>query len=203
MKPPAENSPGRGSVSAPPRWKAATGITVLLLLAACAQAPPLPIYGQIPRFDLTAQTGQPFDSGSLDGHIWIANFVYTTCPGPCPMMSHQMHGIQESTAATPAVKLVSFTVDPEHDTPPVLTEYAKHFKADPARWTFLTGDMARLNDLGLNAFKLNKVDGNLDHSTRFVLIDGRRRIRGYYLSSDDAFPKNLLADLHRLQREPS
>jgi protein SCO1 len=65
-----------------------------LLLAACTQPEPLAKYGEIPQFDLIAQTGQPFDSRSLDGHPWIANFVYTTCPGPCPMMSHQMHGIQ-------------------------------------------------------------------------------------------------------------
>src|ERR1044071_4888966 len=101
------------------------------------------------------------------------------------MMSHHMHGIQEATAATPAVKLVSFTVDPAHDTPAVLADYARHFKADPARWTFLTGEIAVLNHLGLNAFKLNKVDGNRDHSTRFVLIDGRRQIRGFYLSSEE------------------
>ena len=174
-----------------------------LLLVSCSRPAPLPTYGAIPEFELIAQTGQPFDSHSLDGHIWVANFVYTTCPGPCPMMSHQMLGIQTATAATPAVKLVSFTVDPAHDTPEVLTAYARHFKADPARWTFLTGDIARLNDLGLNAFKLNKVDGSLDHSTRFVLIDSRRQIRGFYLSSDDAFPKNLLGDLRRLQSKAS
>jgi protein SCO1/2 len=174
---------------------------VLLTLTSCSLTPPLPTYGIIPQFHLTAQTGQPFDSRSLDNHIWVANFVFTTCPGPCPMMSHQMHGIQEATAATPDVKLVSFSVDPEHDTPPVLAEYSRHFKADPARWTFLTGDMGRLNDLGLNAFKLNKVDGKKDHSTRFVLIDKHRQIRGYYLSSDEAFPKNLLRDLRRLQSE--
>jgi protein SCO1/2 len=175
---------------------------VLVLLAACG-GPPLPTYGSIPQFDLTAQTGLPFDSRSLDGHIWVANFVFTTCPGPCPMMSRQMRRIQDSTASTPQVKLVSFTVDPAHDTPQVLAEYSRHFKADPARWTFLTGEIAKLNDLGLNAFKLNKVDGNLDHSTRFVLIDGRRQIRGYYLSSEDEFPKNLLRDLQRLQNERS
>jgi protein SCO1 len=174
-----------------------------LLLAGCSRPAALTVFGQVPQFELTAQTGQPFDSRSLDGHIWVANFVYTTCPGPCPMMSHQMHGIQDATAATPAVKLVSFTVDPAHDTPAVLDAYSRHFKADPARWTFLTGDIARLNDLGLNAFKLNKVDGSLDHSTRFVLVDGRRQIRGFYLSSDDGFPTNLLADLRRLQSEPS
>jgi protein SCO1/2 len=173
------------------------------VLASCARKPELPVYGTIPQFELTAQTGQPFDSKSLDGHIWVANFVFTNCPGPCPMMSHQMHGIQEATAATPQVKMVSFSVDPEHDTPPVLAEYAKHFKADPSRWTFLTGPIATLNDLGLHAFKLNKVDGSLDHSTRFVLLDQRRQIRGFYLSSDDGFPKNLLSDLRRLQSGPS
>lgn len=171
------------------------------LLAACSSNPALPSFGTIPQFDLTAQTGQAFDSHSLDGHIWIANFIYTTCPGPCPMMSHQMHGIQAATASTPEVKLISFTVDPEHDTPPVLAAYARNFKADPARWTFLTGPMAKLDELGFQDFKLNHVDGNLDHSTRFVLIDGQRRIRGFYLSSDDQFPKNLLRDLKRLQSE--
>ena len=174
-----------------------------LLLAACTQVKSLPILGQVPQFQLTLQTDQPFDSHALDGHIWVADFIYTTCDGPCPMMSHQMHGIQASTATTPQVKLVSFTVDPAHDTPPVLAEYAVHFKADPARWYFLTGEIARLNDLGLNAFKLNSVDGNLNHSTRFVLVDGRRRVRGYYLSSDEGFPKKLLQDLRQLQSDPS
>ena len=175
----------------------------LLLLAACAPVKTLPVLGQIPQFDLTAQTGQPFDSQSLDGHIWVANFIYTTCPGPCPLMSHHMHGIQAATQATPAVKLVSFTVDPARDTAPVLAEYARHFAADPARWSFLTGEMARLNDLGMNGFHLNAVDGNLDHSIRFVLVDGRRRIRGYYLSNDDEFPKQLLKDLRSLQSNPT
>jgi protein SCO1/2 len=182
-----------------------TGLLVLLLLllSACVPVKPLPVLGQIPQFQLTRQTGQPFDSHSLDGHIWVANFIFTTCDGPCPMMSHQMRGIQNSTHVTPELKLVSFTVDPAHDTPPVLAKYAAHFQADPERWYFLTGEMARLNDLGLNAFKLNSVDGGLSHSTRFVLVDGQRRIRGYYLSSDDGFPKKLLHDIRQLQSEPS
>src|SRR2546423_13715261 len=99
------------------------------------------------------------------------------------MMSHQMRGIQESTLSTPDLKLVSFTVDPAHDTPPVLAKYATHFKYDPSRWYFLTGEMDKLNDLGVKGFKMNNVDGSMSHSTRFVLVDGKRRIRGYYLSS--------------------
>ena len=178
-------------------------LCLILPLAACIPVKPLPTLGRVPQFQLTLETDRPFDSHALDGHIWVANFIYTTCPGPCPMMSHQMHGIQNSTAGTPELKLVSFTVDPAHDTPPVLAEYATHFKADPARWYFLTGEIERLNDLGLNAFKLNSVDGSLNHSTRFVLVDGKRRIRGYYLSSDDGFPKMLLHDIRQLQSEPS
>jgi protein SCO1/2 len=174
-----------------------------LFLCSCARIKPLPSLGQIPQFDLISSTGQPFDSHTLDDHIWVANFIYTTCDGPCPMMSHQMRGIQNSTAATPDVKLVSFTVDPKHDTPEALAKYARFFKADDSRWYFLTGEVARLNDLGLNAFKLNGVNGDLSHSTRFVLVDAHRRMRGFYISSDDDFPKRLLHDIRQLQSEKS
>jgi protein SCO1/2 len=174
-----------------------------LLLCSCARVKPLPVLGQVPQFDLVASTGQPFDSHELDRHIWVANFIYTTCDGPCPMMSHQMRGIQASTESTPDVKLVSFTVDPAHDTPEALAKYSKFFKADGSRWYFLTGEMARLNDLGLNTFKLNSVKGDLSHSTRFVLVDRQRRIRGYYLSASDDFPKQLLHDIRQLEAEKS
>ena len=176
---------------------------VALLLASCARVKPLPVLSTIPQFDLVASNGQPFDSRSLDGYVWVANFIYTSCDGPCPMMSHQMRGIQNSTSSTPQLKLVSFTVDPAHDTPPVLAKYAAHFKADPERWYFLTGEMDRLNELGVGAFRVNSVDGSLSHSTRFVLVDGKRQIRGYYLSNDDGFPKKLLHDIRQLQSETS
>jgi len=179
------SGPGAGAVA-----------VVAVLLAACAGPKPLPVFGQVPQFQLTAQTGQPFNSQALDGHIWVADFIFTACPGPCPMMSSQMRRVQFSTA--PDVGLVSFTVDPQHDTPPVLAEYAKHFTADPARWHFLTGEPRRLNELGLTAFKLNSVDGSLIHSTRFVLVDGARRIRGYYLDTPQ-----LLHDIRQLERERS
>ncbi len=157
----------------------------------------------MPQFHLTAQSGLPFDSGALAGHIWVADFIYTTCPGPCPMMSSQMRRLQASTAGTPDVKLVSFTVDPAHDTPQVLTEYARHFLAEPARWSFLTGDPAALNSLGRDAFHLNSVDGSLIHSTRFTLVDQHSRIRGYYTTDDDGFMAKLLHDVRQLERERS
>ncbi len=175
----------------------------ILALAACIQPKPLPVLGQLPDFQLTAQDGRPFDSRSLDGHVWVANFIYTTCTGPCPMMSSQMHQVQTQTAETPDVKLLSFTVDPAHDTPPVLAEYARHFKYDPVRWSFLTGDQSRLNDLGLNGFKLNGVDGSMTHSTRFVLVDRHMRIRGYYISNEDGFLRRLVHDVRQLEQEKS
>jgi len=175
---------------------------LLLVLSACLQPTPLPKMGDAPQFQLTAQNGAPFDSQSLDGHVWVADFVYTTCTGPCPMMSSQMRQIQSLTAEIPDVKLVSFTVDPKHDTPPVLAEYAKHFRYDPARWVFLTGDQARLNAVGLG-FRLNSVDGSTTHSTRFALVDRRQQIRGYYISSDDGFIQRLLHDIRQMERETS
>jgi protein SCO1/2 len=173
---------------------------LFVVLAACMQPKPLAVLGQVAPFQLTDQAGQPFDSRSLAGHIWVADFVYTTCPGPCPMMSSQMHQVQDRTAETPDVRLVSFTVDPAHDTPPVLAAYSKHFKADPARWSFLTGDAARLNDLGMNSFHLNAVDGSMAHSTRFVLVDRNMRIRGYYSTGEDNFMTQLMHDIRQLER---
>lgn len=174
-----------------------------LLLTACMQPNPLEVMGQVAPFQLTDQAGQLFDSKSLAGHIWVADFVYTTCQGPCPMMSSQMHQVQDRTAETPDVRLVSFTVDPAHDTPAALAAYSKHFKADPARWSFLTGEALRLNDVSLNSFHLNSVDGSATHSTRFALVDRRMRIRGYYSTSEDNFMQQLLHDIRQLERESS
>jgi protein SCO1/2 len=118
-------------------------------------------------------------------------------------MSSQMHEIQKATVGTSDVRLVSFTVDPAHDTPAVLAAYGKHFLAEPDRWYFLTGSQGSLDELGRAGFKLNPVDGSLDHSTRFVLVDRAARIRGYYASSEDNFLKQLLSDLRQLEREKS
>ena len=181
--------------------KRAAAFLFLVLLTACTRTKALSDLGAVAPFQLTDQTGHPFDSRSLLGHVWVADFIYTTCPGPCPMMSSQMHRVQKQTADTPDVKLVSFTVDPAHDTPPVLAAYSKHFLAEPERWSFLTGDAARLSDLGLNSFHLNSVDGSLNHSTRFVLVDRHMRIRAYYSTGADDFMPQLLRDIRQLERE--
>jgi len=172
-----------------------------LLLTACVQPKPLPELGLVLPFHLTDQAGRPFDSQVLAGHVWVADFIYTTCNGPCPMMSSHMHRIEERTAENPDVKLVSFTVDPDHDTAPVLAAYARHFLAAPARWSFLTGDKGSLTEVGFASFHLNSVDGSATHSTRFTLVDRQMRIRGYYTTGDDSFMRQLLHDIRQLERE--
>jgi len=157
----------------------------------------------VPPFSLTERSGRTITNHDLAGKIWVADFIYTTCPGPCPMMTRQMRILQDQTAREMSdVRLLSFTVDPAHDTPPVLAEYAGHYRVDTARWSFLTGEQSKLNDVGL-AFKLNTVDGSMTHSTRFVLIDRHMRIRGYYLTSEDAFLPKLMHDLRQLEQDKS
>ena len=171
-------------------------------LTACSQpAPALDIFGQIPQFELTAQNGQPFHSQALAGKIWVADFMYTTCPGPCPRMTSQMREVENAVLKIPDVRLVSFTVDPKEDTPPVLTAYAKTHGAVSSIWYFLTGPVPTLQMLDRDAFKLGNLDGTLQHSTRFVLVDRQGRIRGYYDTSDSASIPKVISDIYELARE--
>src|ERR1051326_2472104 len=98
-------------------------LALFIALTGFRKEAPLPVYWQVPPFRLTAQSGQPFDSQSLAGNIWVVDFIFTTCPGPCPRMSSQMRGIQTAVASLPDVRLVSITVDPKNDTPAVLAAY--------------------------------------------------------------------------------
>lgn len=178
------------------------------LLAACTRhSEPLPVYSQIPAFTLTAEDGAEFRSADrLAGKIWVADFIFTTCTGPCPRMSRQMKQVHDKLAETGAadeVRLISFTVDPGNDTPSALAAYARRYGADAARWSFLTGDIATLHALKSDAFKLGNVDGSTGHSTRFVLIDRRGRVRKFYGTLDASPITELLADIAALRKEPS
>ena len=163
-------------------------IIPILLLAACSRPKPLPIYGQVPDFELTTQDNTPLKRQDLLGKVWVADFIYTTCNGPCPMMTQKMRQVQSTF---PDVLLLSFSVDPEHDTPSKLAAYAAAARATP-RWRFLTGDRKTLQMLSREAFKLS--DLGLTHSTRLVLVDDKSRIRGYYMEVPE-----LLAGVRRLR----
>jgi protein SCO1 len=182
---------------------AVLSVLTVVLTACSAQRSSLDDYGLVPDFTLTAQDGQPFHSSALAGKVWVADFIYTTCPGPCPRMTSQMHDVQTAILKMPDVKLVSFTVDPATDTPPVLAQYAKVHGALAAHWYFLTGPVATLQKLDRDAFKLGNVDGTLQHSTRFVLVDRQSHIRGYYETSDPGSIPHVIADVRALAREQS
>jgi protein SCO1/2 len=173
----------------------------LLFLAACARSPKaLPILGQVAPFHLTSQSGKDFDSATLSGHIWVADFIFTNCEGPCPRMSAYMRALQKATSDLPDLKMVSFTVDPQRDTPKVLQEYGNNYSADANRWYFLTGDPQILNSLDRDSFKLGNLGPTLDHSTRFVLVDQKGQIRGYYgIAAGDPMPQ-LASDARALWR---
>lgn len=162
-------------------------------------------YGTVPAFQFTNQKGEAFGSKNLSGKIWIADFIFTTCPGPCPMMSMRLSELQKPLEKTD-VRLVSFTVDPDKDSPKVLAEYAERMNADPQRWDFLTGPKAAIYTLSHDGFKLGISDGSEEtgvpvHSTRMILIDRHGQIRGYYDSTEPDGMTKLLADTRHLLRE--
>ncbi|MEP6809013.1 MAG: SCO family protein [Chthoniobacterales bacterium] len=162
-------------------------------------------YGAVPQFELTNQEGQPFGSAELKGKIWIADFIFTSCPGPCPIISSRMSELQRPLENSD-VQLVSFTVDPKTDTPEVLRDYGARLHARPGRWNFLTGPEAKMFSLIRGGFKLGVSDGADElgapvHSTRAALIDRTGAIRGYYdMTAPDAVT-TLLADTNHLLRE--
>jgi protein SCO1/2 len=166
---------------------------------------PLPSYGRVPKFNLTNQDAQPFGSQALAGKIWIADFIFTTCPGPCPIISTRMSELQKPLAKSD-IRLVSFTVDPEKDTPEVLRAYADKLRKEPLRWDFLTGPLDAITSLSRDGFKLAIAAGEEPgsgpvHSTRFVLVDRAGTIRGYYDALAVDGVTKLLADTNHLLRE--
>ena len=115
----------------------AAGLLGAGLLGSCGgdRREELATFNTVPAFTLTDQAGEEFRSdAALKGKVWIADFIFTTCTGPCPRMSSQMKRVQTELKDLPGVELVSFTVDPDNDTPSALAEYAKRFAADTSRW---------------------------------------------------------------------
>ena len=166
---------------------------------------PLPSYGSVPGFELTNQDAQPFGSQQLAGKIWIADFIFTACRGPCPIISTRMSELQKPLEKSD-VHLVSFSVDPETDTPPVLRVYADKLRKEPFRWDFLTGSRNAIASISRDGFKLGISEGEEPgsgpvHSTRFVLVDRRGTIRGYYDALAPDGVTKLLADTNHLLRE--
>ena len=180
-------------------------IILVAALAACAKPEPLPKYWSIPPFTLVDSAGQPFDSTSLWGKVWVADFFFASCPGACPMVSAKVSALHQEFAGEDRVRFVSISTDPGHDTPAVLKEYAARFKGD-ARWIFLTGDKANIWQLSRDGFKLAVADAPgerevIAHSTRLVLIDKNGQARGFYDGIESTRPNKIAEDIRRLLSE--
>jgi len=183
---------------------------------------PLPIIGQIPDFNLTNQNSEAVTLANLRGKVWVADIIFTRCPGPCATMTRHLAELQSALPKNEPVRLVSFTSDPENDTPAVLKKYAGLFGADANHWWFLTGNKPEIRGLAVNDFKFVVVEKKPEdrtvpddlfiHSTWYVLVDQKGQVRGWtdregrlhaYFDSADADARaEILPAIKQLLNEP-
>lgn len=168
---------------------------------------PLPVGSAVPDFSLTERGGQTVSKSDLLGKVWVANFVFTRCSGPCPTLSARMQRLQLQFKDEPDFRLVTFSLDPTVDTPTVLSEYAKRFHADPQRWLFLTTEKeSAMHDLVKGGFFQTVIpasDGlEMIHSEYLVLVDAKGHIRSPYLGSNFDNQPQLIADIRKILSEP-
>jgi len=140
--------------------------------------------GHIEPFQLTDQTGAVFSSKSFAGKYYVTDFIFTSCAGICPVMTGAMAGLYREFGDSDAIRFVSISVDPETDTPEHLAEYGARFGADPAKWKFLTGEMPVIEKLARTQFLQGFGDEPVQHSPRFILVDGHGDIQGFFDGTD-------------------
>ncbi|MEZ4783881.1 MAG: SCO family protein [Candidatus Kapaibacterium sp.] len=152
----------------------------------------------------TRQDGKEIALGELRGKFWIASFIFTRCRGVCPVMTESLSQLQSQIDPDDPVVLVSFTVDPEYDTPERLTEYASQYNADPNRWIFLNASDSVIQQIAQQTFHVAIAEGTdpqepIVHSSKLFLVDGRGEIRGIFDGRSEEGRSSLLSLLKRLQ----
>ncbi|MBT9559076.1 MAG: SCO family protein [Myxococcales bacterium] len=188
-------------------YVALTTALALALMAGCRKdaVVPLPeVHGTLPAFALTDQSGTPFSSTSLAGKTWVVNTFFTSCRSICPPMMASLKRLAEQLPKN--VPIVSISIDPDNDTPDVLTRYAADHGIDGDRWRLLTGDYAAIRSLVVDGFRTalgtppeNRTAGDdIEHSGKLMLIDGEGRLRGWF-SSDGPGTDSLVAAVTALQ----
>tara|TARA_B100000927_G_scaffold111196_1_gene89783 strand:+ start:87 stop:746 length:660 start_codon:yes stop_codon:yes gene_type:complete len=164
----------------------------------------------ISDFDLINQDSLAFSSSSVSKKIWVVEYFFASCKGICPIMNEQMKRIQSAFLTDTNVVILSFTVDPEHDTPKVLKAYANAHGAEDGKWFFLTGAKASIYELARKSFFLLKpaeaknqgdVGSDFIHTNNFVLVDENKQIRGYYDGTNRNEVDELIDDIDILQKE--
>jgi protein SCO1/2 len=214
------NGPTPGRIALSPLWLlfAAVALAIPGVVLVARGTPALPVLATLPDFTLTDQTGAPFGKQQLIGKVWMADFVFTSCPEACPRLTGKMRGLQDKLTAAEEEKigLVSISVDPERDSPAVLRAYAAKFGAKEPLWRFLTGSQTEVERAVVEGFKIGveKVPVppaptaddihnsafEILHGEKFVLVDALGRIRAYYDVGEQAGLDKLLADARGLLR---
>ena len=168
------------------------------------------LYHEIPPFSFTGIDGKPVTDRTLEGKILIVDFFFTRCGTICPRMSAHMRELLHMSLTTvdgyEEIVFLSHTVDPEHDSTEVLAKYAYEYSADTSRWKFVTGSKEALYTQGSDGYFLAAKEdvlapGGFLHSEKFVLVDKRRRIRGFYDGTNPASMKELVTDAKMLVGE--
>ena len=161
---------------------------------------PLPVIGPAPPFTLTSQDGKPVALADLRGKVLAVTFIYTGCPDICPLVTQKMVDVQNALGAEFGTKIafVSITLDPEHDTPTVLKDYAQSWGAKPNGWMFLTGSPAAIRDATrrYGVYFAKKKDGSVDHTQLTTLVDADGQMRVQYIGwrfNPDEFRHDLLS----------
>jgi protein SCO1/2 len=183
-------------VARPVAWAIFFALASLVLIGrTMGQKPPQPpsMSLALPAFQLQNERGEPFGSEQLRGKVWVADFIFTSCPTVCPRLTERMAELQHrGRNLGEAFHLVSITVDPENDTPEKLTAFASAYRPNPRRWTFLTGPLDQIESTVIKGFKMamGKEEAapglfSVFHGERFVLVDTKGMIRGYYEANDE------------------
>jgi protein SCO1 len=204
------------------RW----GVVALVVMAAMAWGyniltterkinPSLPVYGQksedgtehrVAGFSFVNQDGRTVTEKDFEGNIYVADFFFINCEGICPAMSAQMKRVHDHFIENPSVMLLSHTVKPEEDSVGALKKYSVDHGADPGKWHFVTGDKESIYRLARESYLVTASEGDgghedLVHTQYFALVDGRRRLRGFYDGTDSAEVNKLIGDINILNAE--
>jgi cytochrome oxidase Cu insertion factor (SCO1/SenC/PrrC family) len=166
-----------------------------IIEASSKRAEDLPVLGTVAPFTLKERSGQTVTLDLLLGRVWVADYFFTYCGGPCPKMNRNMGKLHREFIGRDEPKFVSITADPARDTLDAMTEHAKMIQADTERWWFLTGDQKELKSLATSLLLPYEIGNPSAHSTKFVLIDREGRIRGAYSGVEDQEVASLRRDL--------
>lgn len=179
---------------------AITAIAVFAIQSADFSRQEIPIVAKVPPFELRDQNGAPFTEKDLLGKITIFDFIFTRCPGACPVMTKQMAELYKLYSASERIQFVSVTVDPDYDTPEVLKAYAAANGVTDARWKFLRGSIDSIIALSEKGFMLPAENLPAGHSTKLILIDQEGQIRGYFSHNDNASISVLKTQVRELAK---